>query len=75
MSDALKKAIDVFGSQAGLAEALGLSAMAITQWKKRGVPPERCRDIERVTHGKVKRAHLRPDHFGRTAVSDTTAAI
>ena len=37
--------------------------MAVLHWRKRGVPIERCGDIERVTGGAVKRHELRPDIF------------
>lgn len=61
---ALQKAIDVFPSQAAFAEALGVVPMTVSQWKARGVPAQRCRDIERVTERKVTRRELRPDLFG-----------
>lgn len=64
MSKALRKAIDALGSQAELARKLDVSDMAVSQWKKRGVPPERCRDIEAATGGAVTRYELRPDIFG-----------
>lgn len=60
---ALQKAIDVFPSQAAFAEALGVVPMTVSQWKSRGVPAKRCRDIERVTARKVTRRELRPDLF------------
>jgi len=66
-SNALKKAVTVFGSQAALAKAIGVSPMTITQWKARGIPAERCLDIERATDGKVTRLDLRPDLFGQAA--------
>lgn len=61
---ALLRAIDSFPSQAAFAKALGVTPMAVSQWKARRIPPERCRDIERVTNGKVTRRDLRPDLFG-----------
>lgn len=65
--DAIDKAAEAVGSQAALAKALGVTPMAVTQWKKRGVPPERCRDIEQATGGQVTREELRPDIFGMAA--------
>lgn len=59
----LDKAIKHFGGQRGLAGALGVTPMAITQWKKRGVPPNRAVDIEKVTDGDVPRYMTRPDLF------------
>jgi DNA-binding transcriptional regulator YdaS (Cro superfamily) len=37
--------------------------MAVSQWLKRGLPLERCWDIEAATGGKVTKADLRPDRF------------
>ncbi len=66
--DALGKAISQHGSQAKLAKAIGVTPMAVTNWKKRGaVPADQCRKIELATGGKVKRRALRPDLFGDIA--------
>jgi DNA-binding transcriptional regulator YdaS (Cro superfamily) len=54
----LQKAIDYYGNQRKLADALGLKPMAVTQWKKRGVPLRRALEIEKKTHGKIKFADL-----------------
>lgn len=62
--NALDRAIAHFGTATDLAKALGLSSMAITQWKRRGVPAERCPEIEAATGGAVTRLDLRPDIFG-----------
>ena len=62
--DALLRAITHFGSQARLAKALGVVPMAVTNWKKRGVPVAWAPEIERATNGLVTRAELRPDIFG-----------
>lgn len=61
--DGLDAAIKHFGSQASLAKAVGVVPMAISNWKKRGVPPEKAKAIEKVTDGAVKRHQLRPDIF------------
>lgn len=61
---AINAAVEIYGSQKELAIYLGVVPMAITQWKQRGVPPERCIDIETATDGKVTRYDLRPDIFG-----------
>lgn len=66
--DALGKAISRFGTQAKLAKAIGVTPMAVTNWKKRGsVPVDQCGKIEVATGGKVKRRDLRPDIFGGIA--------
>ena len=61
---ALEKAINYFGNQAQMAEALGVVRMTISQWKVRGVPPHRAVDIEKATKGAVTRQELRPDICG-----------
>lgn len=61
---ALQAAIDYFGSQKALAEALGVVPMAVTNWKERQVPVLQCIAIERVTEGSVTKEQLRPDIFG-----------
>ena len=60
----LDKAIDILGGQSELAGKLGLTPMAVTQWKDRGVPPKRAIDIEKLTEGKVTRFDLLPEFFG-----------
>jgi DNA-binding transcriptional regulator YdaS (Cro superfamily) len=59
----LKTAIQHFGSRKALAEAMGLTVMAIHQWETRQVPAERAVQIEQITGGKVKRQELRPDLY------------
>jgi DNA-binding transcriptional regulator YdaS (Cro superfamily) len=57
----IDRASDVLGGAAKLAAVLGVSAQAISNWKERGVPLERCMSIETATGGKVTRRDLRPD--------------
>lgn len=61
----LKKAIKYMGGRKALADALGLTVMAVHQWESRRVPPERAVQIERLTGGKVRRIDLRPDLYGK----------
>lgn len=50
--DALLKA---FGSQKSIADALGITESAVSQWFKAGkVPPARALEIVRLTRGAVK---------------------
>ena len=77
----LQKAIDIFKlagkPQAELAAKVGVSPMALSNWKRRGVPPERVLDIERATGGQVSRHELRPDIYppsGNVSVSEATDA-
>lgn len=65
--EALKKAVDIAGSQSALARAIGgkVKQAHVWNWLKAGtVPAEHCAAIERATGGKVTRADLRPDVFG-----------
>jgi len=59
----LQPAIDYFKTQKALADALEVNPMAITQWKKRGIPPKRAKEIAKLTNGKVKASVLLPDFF------------
>lgn len=59
----LKPAIEYFGNQAKLAKALNLNPMAITQWKRRGIPPKRAKQIAELTNGAVKASDILPSFF------------
>lgn len=59
--DGLQKAIQVVGTQAELCRRLGVSAQVVSNWRRRGVPVERCVDIENATKGRVMRWDLRDD--------------
>lgn len=65
-TQALAKAIEVVGTQAALAKALGVTQQAVSYWvtTETPVPAEYCGAIEKATAGEVKRAQLRPDIFG-----------
>ena len=58
---AIEKAIFIAGNATRLAKALGVSVQAVCFWRdgKRGIPAERCPDIERETG--VPCEDLRPD--------------
>lgn len=57
----IDRACDVVGGGAKLAAVLNVSAQAISNWKERGVPLERCMAIELATNGAITRRDLRPD--------------
>jgi DNA-binding transcriptional regulator YdaS (Cro superfamily) len=59
----LAKAIAKAKTITALAQQLGLTAQAVSQWSD--VPPDRCLEVERVTG--VSRHELRPDIYGGPA--------
>lgn len=60
----LERAIEKAGGLTRFAKKLEISPQVIVNWRKRGVPPERCAEIETATEGEITRQHLRPDIFG-----------
>lgn len=51
----LDEVVDYFGSQVKLADALGVTQGAVSQWmSKGGLPAVRAVQIERLTDGKFK---------------------
>lgn len=56
-------AAEILGSQAALANALGVTRAAVTQWKEEGrrTPAEHCPKIQRLTGGRVTCKQLRDD--------------
>lgn len=63
MEEALAKAIKAAGSSKALAQALGVSAQAVSQWRR--VPHMHVLTVERLFG--VPRHELRPDIFGEAA--------
>lgn len=59
----LDKAIEYFGSQVALARTMGLDPMAVTQWKRRGIPAERAKQISELTDGEIKPSDIKPKLF------------
>lgn len=56
-------AIDKAGGALAVARMCGVTSPSVTQWRQRGVPIERCVQIERATAGAVMRWDLRPDDW------------
>jgi len=67
-SEALLRAIEKAGGLAGLADPLGISIQAISQWDE--VPPLRVIAVERITG--VPRHELRPDLYPSEAIEART---
>ncbi|WP_414711321.1 transcriptional regulator [Spongiibacter tropicus] len=65
----LEEAIEIVGSARLLADRIGVTSMAITQWKKRGVPAHRVQSIVAACSGAVSAEDLRPDIFRTAAAS------
>ena len=61
--DPLNKAIAIVGSMQLLADLLGITKGAVSQWKQdeRKIPAEHCPQIERATDRAVMCEQLRPD--------------
>jgi DNA-binding transcriptional regulator YdaS (Cro superfamily) len=61
---ALKRAIEVAGSQSELGRRLGVRQQSVYEWLRAGrVPAARVLDVERAVDGKVTRYELRPDIY------------
>jgi DNA-binding transcriptional regulator YdaS (Cro superfamily) len=60
---AVEQAVAIVGSTQALAEKLGVTKGAVSQWKLPGrrVPAEHCPVIERLTSGEICCEDLRPD--------------
>lgn len=70
----LQKAVNFFGSQSGLAKAVGKKQGHVWWWlnKSTRVPVEIALRIEKATRGEISREELRPDLFdGVTVVRPT----
>lgn len=60
----LATAIAVAGGIGEFTKRLRITPQAVSEWRKRGVPPTRCIEVETIAQGKVTRYELRPDVFG-----------
>ena len=66
-TDAIKKAVEIVGTQSQLAKVCNVSFGMVNQWctGRRQVAAEHCPVIERATAGAVRCEQLRPDvHWG-----------
>jgi DNA-binding transcriptional regulator YdaS (Cro superfamily) len=55
--------LDKPGVRAAIADAVGVSPQAISNWKQRGVPIEYCATIEKASKGAATRQELRPNDW------------
>jgi DNA-binding transcriptional regulator YdaS (Cro superfamily) len=62
--EAHQKIITFFKTQTNLAKELDISVMSVSKWKSKGIPANRCKEIEVLTKGAITRKQLRPDIFG-----------
>lgn len=53
--------IDQLGGPSAVARIVGVKAPSVIEWRRRGIPPERCPAIERATQGAMHVETLRPD--------------
>lgn len=76
VAEHIQRAIEHFGSQAALAERIGLSQQGVSYLLKAGqVSAEVAVAIDRATGGLVSREQLRPDIFDdRSGISQGAAA-
>jgi len=53
--------LDDLGGTVAVARMAGVAPPSVTAWRKRGIPAERCPDIERGSAGRAACEQLRPD--------------
>lgn len=72
----IQKAIEIAGSHAALAVAVGVTPPMVWQWCQgiRPISAARCIPIEQATAGAVTRYDLRPDIFGPAPAKEGEAA-
>jgi len=59
--DALTRALEIVGGGSRMAEAVGVTAQAVSQWRR--VPAARVLAVSRATGGQVRPHELRPDLY------------
>ncbi|MFO0447492.1 MAG: transcriptional regulator [Pseudomonadota bacterium] len=59
----LERAIEAVGGATALARLLKVEPAAVTNWKRRGVPPDRVIAVEKACAGAVHRSEIRPDIY------------
>lgn len=65
MEDAIELAAQACGGLAKLAALMGESSQTVSNWRARGVPVQRCAELESAAGGMVRRWELRPEDWHR----------
>jgi DNA-binding transcriptional regulator YdaS (Cro superfamily) len=60
MDDIIDRAARAYGGLNKLAAALHVLPQTVANWRKRGVPIERCAELEAITNCVVRRWEMRP---------------
>lgn len=63
MSDVIDQAIKAAGGLTKLGAAIGVAPQVVANWRVRGVPVERCAEVEQASKNAVRRWDLRPDDW------------
>lgn len=63
MSTPIDEAASACGGLGKLAERLQTSTQTVSNWRVRGVPVERCAELEAVSNGRAKRWAMRPNDW------------
>lgn len=77
LQDYIKTAVNQFGSQAKLAEAMGCSQQQIAYLlnkETRKISAEMAKAVDEATGGTVSRHELRPDIFGPAPAQEASEA-
>jgi len=56
----IRNILEIAEVRAAISSALGVSQQVMTNWKQRGIPEERCPDVERATNGKYTVEEMQP---------------
>ena len=63
MDDIITAAAEACNGLTRLANKVGTTKQVLTHWRNRGVPVERCAELEVATGGVVRRWDMRPDDW------------
>jgi DNA-binding transcriptional regulator YdaS (Cro superfamily) len=57
----MDQVIDRLGGSSAVARIVGVKSPSVTEWRRRGIPADRCPALERASEGKVTCEEMRPD--------------